>query len=182
VKSKSRIKFWQLPLKFSLLGLLSSCSCANSTVPLHPTFQAERYLGRWYEIARLPHRFEEGLSNITAEYTAKGQGLKVVNRGYDEQRHEWRSITGSAYFTQAPNIPELRVTFFRPFYGCYRVIALDEQNYEYALVSGKDYSYLWLLARAPSLPAKIQESLVQRAKEMGFDTERLIYVKHDLNQ
>ena len=110
--------------------------------------------------------------------TSKNGGLAVVNRGYDPAAGEWKEATGKAYFVGAPDIGQLKVSFFGPFYGGYNVIELDKENYRYALVCGANRSYLWILARGPTLEPALLQRLVARAAELGFPTDDLIYVEH----
>jgi len=142
-------------------------------------FDVDRYLGKWYEIARLDHSFERGLEKITAHYSLREDGgIRVVNRGYDEVREQWREAEGKAYFIGDPKTGRLKVSFFGPFYGSYNVIELDRTGYQYALVCGPDNSYLWILARQPDLDMTIVEKLVVHAGFLGFETRQLIYVNH----
>lgn len=156
--------------------------CTEETATLTPVrnFDAARYLGRWYEIARLPNRFEEGLADVRAEYAPRDTAtITVVNTGYDVAQQRWRSVRGIARFAGARDVGHLRVSFFRPFYASYKIIALDTNAYQYALVTGNDFSYLWLLARTPQLPDATRTMLIERAAALGFATNRLIYVVHD---
>lgn len=140
-------------------------------------FELKRYLGRWYEIARLDHSFERGMSDVNATYELQGDGsVKVINRGYDTQRQAWKEAIGRALFIGDRHTASLKVSFFGPFYGGYHVIALDQQNYRWSLVAGPDRDYLWILARDKTLPADIREQLVRQARELGFATDRLIWV------
>ena len=140
-------------------------------------FELERYLGRWYEIARLDHSFERGMSDVNATYELQGDGsVKVINRGYDTQRQAWKEAIGRALFIGDRQTASLKVSFFGPFYGGYHVIALDRQNYRWSLVAGPDRDYLWILARDKTLPADIREQLVRQARDLGFATDRLIWV------
>jgi apolipoprotein D and lipocalin family protein len=142
-------------------------------------FDVDRYLGEWYEIARLDHSFERGLEKITAQYSLKPDGgLRVVNRGFDTASGQWREAEGKAWFIDDPQTGRLKVSFFGPFYGAYNIIQLDHKDYQYALVCGPDTSYLWILARAPDLDRAIVEQLVSYAADLGFDTSQLIYVRH----
>ena len=139
--------------------------------------ELERYLGRWYEIARLDHSFERGMSDVNATYELQGDGsVKVINRGYDTQRQAWKEAIGRALFIGDRHTASLKVSFFGPFYGGYHVIALDQQNYRWSLVAGPDRDYLWILARDKTLSADIREQLVRQARELGFATDRLIWV------
>jgi apolipoprotein D and lipocalin family protein len=153
--------------------------CVGIPANLKPVqgFDANRYLGTWYEIARLENSFESGLEQITAHYSPReGGGLRVLNRGYDPEKRNWKDAEGKAFFVGPPTEGRLKVSFFGPFYGAYNIINLDD-NYGYALVSGPDYSYLWVLSRTPQLPDTVLKQLVAKAKEFGFDTDKLIYVK-----
>jgi apolipoprotein D and lipocalin family protein len=117
------------------------------------------------------------MSRVTAEYRQRDDGgLEVLNRGYLADRKTWKEARGKAYFVQSPDIGYLKVSFFGPFYGSYVVFELDKQDYRYALVAGPDRSYLWLLARSPTLDAATRDRLVARAAAAGFDTSKLIFV------
>jgi apolipoprotein D and lipocalin family protein len=142
-------------------------------------FDVERYLGTWYEIARLDHSFERGLSNVTASYAWRDDGgIRVINKGYDREAGKWKQVEGKAFFVGDPDLGRLKVSFFGPFYGGYNVIDLDKQSYSYALVCGPDRSYLWILARSPVLDEKVLQNLVAAAAAAGFATDQLIYVDH----
>lgn len=140
-------------------------------------FEINRYLGRWYEIARLDHSFEQGLENVTAEYSIRNDGgVSVVNRGFSTEDKEWSEAKGKAYFVENENEGYLKVSFFGPFYGSYVIFELDKENYQYAFVSGPDLTYLWLLSRTPEVSDEIISSFVKQAKFLGFDTSDLIMV------
>ncbi len=159
--------------------LAAGCTGLPEGVTPVSGFDVNRYLGRWYEIARLDHGFESGLEKVTAEYSLRQDGgLRVVNRGFDTAGGEWREAEGKAYFIDNPQTGRLKVSFFGPFYGSYNIIALDRSAYRYALVCGPDTSYLWILARSPDLDRTIVDGLVSRAAALGFDTSQLIYVRH----
>lgn len=143
-------------------------------------FELERYLGTWYEIARLDHRFERGLTNVSADYSLRDDGgVRVVNRGFSAEKGQWNEAVGKAYFVDTPDIGQLKVSFFGPFYGGYNILELDSENYEYALVAGPDRSYLWILARSPDLSDTAVQSLVAKARALDFAVDELIYVSHD---
>ena len=138
-------------------------------------FSAGRYLGEWHEIARLDHRFERGLVQITAEYLRREDGgIEVRNRGWNCEDRGWDEAQGKAYFVGAPDVGQLKVTFFWPFYSGYNVIALDPE-YRYSMVGGDDRSYLWILAREPQLPKVQLDALLAQARSLGFAIEQLIY-------
>jgi apolipoprotein D and lipocalin family protein len=160
--------------------LLAGCVSIPENVRPVENFRLEDYLGKWYEIARLDHSFERGLTRVTAEYTLRDDGgVKVVNRGYSAQEGKWKNAEGKAYFVQSPELGYLKVSFFGPFYGSYIVFELDQEQYQYALVSGPDTSYLWILAREPKISESLRDELVQRAAALGFDTNALIFVEHE---
>ena len=143
-------------------------------------FELDRYLGTWYEIARLDHSFERGLSNVTANYSLREDGgVRVINRGFDTAKGEWDEAEGRAYFVEEDDKGFLKVSFFGPFYGSYIVFELDQENYQYAFISGPNTSYLWLLAREPQIDAALLERFRSRATELGFDLSELIVVEHD---
>ncbi len=156
---------------------LVCAACTSIPEGIEPVtgFDAERYLGTWYEIARLDHRFERGLTNVTAEYSRNDDGtLRVVNRGYEDG--EWSEATGEAKFVGPTDTAHLKVSFFGPFYGSYVVFELDE-DYERAYVTGPDRDYLWFLAREPTVDDAAYADFVAEAEARGFDVEELIRVE-----
>lgn len=160
--------------------LLSGCVGMPANVQPVGNFELDRYLGTWYEIARLDHSFERGLSRVTAHYSLREDGgVRVVNRGYSAKDGKWKQAEGRAYFVQDPRTGFLKVSFFGPFYGSYVIFELDRENYAYAVVSGPDTSYLWILARDPVMDEGLKKDLVARAAARGFDTQGLIFVEHD---
>jgi len=167
-------------IALGILSILAGCTSIPGGLQSVGGFEVNRYLGKWYEIARLDHSFERNLSNVTADYSLRdGGGIDVLNKGFDKRKGEWREITGVARFIGEENVGSLKVSFFRPFWGGYHVIALDKENYRYSMVAGPRRSYLWILSRDEMLDEKIIAELVARAKEWDFNTEKLIYVEHD---
>lgn len=159
----------------SILSLSCSVSPPSGIRPVEQ-FDVNRYLGTWYEIARLDHRFETGLDHVTAQYSLRDDGgITVVNKGYSPARQRWRQSTGKAYFLASPQRASLKVSFFGPFYGGYHVIALDER-YGYALICGPNRDYLWILARDKTLAQPTRDQLVATATRLGFRVDRLIWV------
>jgi len=155
-------------------------ACAQIPEGLEPVrgFDANRYLGTWYEVARLDHRFERGLTKVTATYTARDDGgIDVLNRGFDATKGAWSEARGRARFVGPRDVGQLEVSFFGPFYGGYNVVDLDP-DYTLALVAGPSRSYLWILAREPAPPREAVDRLVARAQALGFDTGGLIDVSH----
>ena len=139
-------------------------------------FDADRYLGTWYEIARLDHRFERGLQAVSATYERRDDGtLRVVNRGWNVEDEEWRVAEGRARFAESPDTGWLEVSFFGPFYGTYAVFELDE-DYRRAYVTGNDRDYLWFLSRTPKVSDVELEAFRKRARAEGFDLGELIVV------
>ena len=162
-----------------LLACLTGCVGMPDNVKPVENFQVERYLGKWYEIARLDHSFERGLNQITADYSLRDDGgVRVLNRGFSAAENKWEEAEGKAYFVGEPDQGYLKVSFFGPFYGSYVVIELDHEHYQYALVCGPDKSYLWILARTPALDENILNALIAKAAALGFDTGKLIRVEH----
>ncbi len=136
-------------------------------------------MGKWFEIARFDFRFEKNLNNTTAEYFFNSNGtIKVVNRGYNYIKKEWKQATGKAKFIKSENIGMLKVSFFRPFYSGYNLIAIDP-DYKYALVCGNNLKYLWILSRYNSIPQNIKIDYLKIAENYGFDTTKLIWVEHN---
>ena len=163
-----------------LVMLVPGCVGLPEGITPVAEFDVHRYLGQWYEIARLDHSFERGLEKVSADYSLRNDGgINVINRGYDTAKKEWKEATGRAYFVGEPTVGRLKVSFFGPFYGGYNIIALDRQGYSYSMVCGPDRSYLWILSRTPEMEAGLLSGLVNQAKDLGFDTSSLIYVKHD---
>ncbi|WP_405237237.1 lipocalin family protein [Lentisalinibacter orientalis] len=159
---------------------LSGCTGIPEGIDPVDDFELVPYLGTWYEIARLDHRFERGLSNVTADYSMREDGgVRVLNRGYRTDTGEWDEAEGKAYFIGDSSVGRLKVSFFGPFYGAYNIFELGE-NYEYSMVAGPDRSYLWILAREPELPRALLDELVSKAEAAGYDTSELIFVEHDM--
>ena len=140
------------------------------------SFDLQRYQGLWYELARLDHSFERGMTDVSASYTPQPDGsVRVVNRGFDPAQGKWREAVGKALFIGAPTVGSLKVSFFGPFYGGYHVAALDP-DYRWALVLGPDTSYCWILARDKQLDPAQRGAIVARAAALGVDTPALIWV------
>jgi len=162
-----------------LLLFLSGCVGIPENVTPVSNFNLEKYLGKWYEIARLDHSFERGLTRVTADYSLREDGgVRVLNRGYSEKEAKWKEVEGKAYFVNQPDQGYLKVSFFGPFYGSYVIFELDHEGYQYSLVCGPDKSYLWILARGTEIGDDLKNVLIERAATLGFDTSKLIFVKH----
>ena len=163
-----------------MIPLLFGCNGIPEGIKAVDGFEVNRYLGTWYEIARLDHRFERGLNKISATYSLRPDGgVKVINKGWNEAKGKWEEAEGKAYFIDQPDQGRLKVSFFGPFYGGYNIFDLDKKDYGYAMISGPDKSYFWILSRTKQLPKATLESLIQEAKLAGFATDKLIYVNQD---
>lgn len=159
---------------------LSACTGIPKGVEVIDNFELNNYLGLWYEIARLDHRFERDLTDVTANYSLREDGgVKVVNRGYNTEDQEWQEAIGKAYFNGGPSQGRLKVSFFGPFYGGYNIVELDQKGYQWSMVVGPDRSYLWILSRTPDLDPAILDRLTNRAAELGFPGDELIFVTHE---
>jgi apolipoprotein D and lipocalin family protein len=167
--------------RISALLLLFFGGCLGFPKNVTPVsnFNLEKYLGKWYEIARLDHSFERGLTRVTADYSLREDGgVRVLNRGYSEKEAKWKEVEGKAYFVKQPDQGYLKVSFFGPFYGSYVIFELDHERYQYSLVSGPDKSYMWILARSSEISDELKKALIEKAAMLGFDTNKLIFVKH----
>jgi len=160
-------------------SIFSACQTIPKGAVAVKSFDKDKYLGKWYEIARFDFRFEKDLNNTTANYSVNDDGtIKVLNRGYNYVTGEWKEAIGKAKFIGDPTVAMLKVSFFGPFYAGYNVIALDS-NYKYALISGSSLKYLWILSREKTMPEDIKANYLKIASEIGFPTDNLIWVKHD---
>jgi apolipoprotein D and lipocalin family protein len=166
-----------------LTTVLLGCTGVPKGLKPVSEFDGQRYMGKWYEIARLDHSFERNLSNVSATYAIDSAGvISVINRGYNEKTGEWKQIEGRARFIGDNTVGSLKVSFFGPFYGGYHVIALDKENYSYAMVAGPNLSYLWILSRSTSLDESILSNLTGKAAEWGFETSEPIAIRHDRDE
>lgn len=162
------------------LGLLvvgmNSCVSIPKKARAVTPFDPDRYMGKWYEIARMDFRFERGLSKVTALYAKKDEkSIWVINRGYDEKKKKWKQSVGRAQ-TVVPCTGRLKVSFFGPFFAGYNVIAIDP-NYQYALVAGNDLDYLWLLSRNKTMPDDVMHRYLEIAQRAGYDTGKLVWTR-----
>jgi apolipoprotein D and lipocalin family protein len=169
-----------LPIFILLTTVVLCWSCSSVTIPAGATavkhFDKSKYLGTWYEVARLDFYFERNLINTTANYSLNDDGsIKVVNRGYEPFKKVWKESAGKAKFVGPEDVGMLKVSFFGPFYAGYNVIALDS-NYQYALVAGENLSYLWILSRQKSIPDSVRKEYLEIAKRIGYKTEDFIWL------
>lgn len=158
--------------------LLVSCAGIPDSITPVNDFELDRYLGKWYEIARLDHRFERGLEKVTADYSLKNDGnVRVTNKGFSKNSGKWKDAIGKAKFDGAADVGHLKVSFFGPFYGSYVIFYLD-QHYQYSFVTGSENT-LWLLSRYPKVSDKVKNKFISMAKDAGYNTDELIFVKQD---
>ena len=168
-----------LPLFLALAALVAGCTGKPEGVEAVRPFDIQRYKGEWFEIMRLDHSFERGLTNVTANYTLRDDGsVGVLNKGFDRKNCRWKEADGRAVFQGERDTASLSVTFLWPFAGGYHVFALDQHDYGWALVSGPSRSYLWILARRPNLDVDLRNRLIGMARERGFPVDQLIPVEH----
>ncbi|KMT65829.1 lipocalin family protein [Catenovulum maritimum] len=166
----------KLPIFLPLILFLASCTGLPDNIQPVNKFQLEKYLGTWYEISRLDHSFERGLTQVTAEYSMRDDGgVNVINRGFSEKEQKWSTAQGKAYFVKDDQTGHLKVSFFGPFYSSYVIFYLDD-DYQHAAVSGFNTKYLWLLSRKPTVPDNVKYQFEKLAKEKGFEIENLIYL------
>lgn len=175
---KTRRRNYLLVLAIMMIGFNSCVSIPKGAVAVKP-FDKEKYLGKWYELARLDFKYERNLNNTTAEYSLNDNGtIKVDNIGYNTLKERWEQATGKAKFVGEENVAMLKVSFFGPFYSGYNVIAIDN-DYKYALVAGKSLKYLWILSRETNIPDDIKEKYLKIAEGIGYNTDNLLWIKHD---
>ena len=160
-------------------SLLSACLGIPERAEAVDDFSLPSYLGSWYEIARLDHGFERGLSHVTAQYSMREDGgVSVLNKGFNKTSGQWKEADGKAYFIGDENVGRLKVSFFGPFYGAYNIIALAP-DYQYAMIVGPDTGYFWILSRTPELDSKILQGLLDQARSLGVAVDELIYPEQD---
>ena len=167
-----------LTVSIFVMGFLFSCQ--SKTTFKNPetvdNFKLDSYLGTWYEIARTDNRFEKGLEQVTANYSLNEDGtVKVLNKGFSPEKDKWKQAEGKAKFREKETEGKLKVSFFGTFYADYNIMKLDE-NYQYALVIGENLDYMWILSRETSIPETVKDNYLKKAEELGFDTEKLIWV------
>ena len=156
-----------------LLFFLISCSKEIDKNLVIKDFNINKYLGTWYEIARFNHIFEKNLYNVKAEYSLKDNKIIIKNSGYNKKTGKQKIITGTATIKNK-NIGQLKISFFAPIKSEYNIILLDK-NYRYAVVSGKNYNYLWILSRNKNMDEELYNKILNKVKNMGFSVENLVY-------
>ncbi len=162
--------------------LISLFSCKVRQLKTVDELDITKYAGTWYEIARLPNRFEKGLECVSATYQIRKDGrVSVTNSGYPKEDHNKKQeVKGVAWVPDKNQPAKLKVRFFWPFSGDYQVIALDKE-YQYALVGEPKRKYLWILAKNKTMDEEIYKNLVENARSQGFDTSKLIKINQNCN-
>ncbi len=170
---------YSLILSVLIMGCSPSKEMSAEFIPVVQNFNLNRYLGTWYEIARLPHTFEKDLDKVTATYSLRKDGMiEVINKGFNTKSGEWKEAKGKARFKDKSGNAYLEVSFFWIFYGDYKVIELDTLDYSYAMITSRSKDYFWILSRAPKLDDEIYDSLIAKAQNYGFDISKIYKVVH----
>lgn len=168
----------------SLLGLsilgLSACTVIDEPVDVVKPFELQQYLGTWYEIARLDHSFERGMTNVTAQYSIDGDKVVVINKGFKQDQQQWDQAEGKAYFIDGDNKGLLKVSFFGPFYGAYQIHDIEQNSqgqYTDSLVIGPNNQYAWILSRSPILDPAIKQRFINKLAALSISEDNLIWVQ-----
>lgn len=171
----------------NLLIVLIVLGCTHKTQvePLQAVafVDLEKYAGRWFEIARYPHRFEEGCSDVTADYARQADGtITVVNQcRLEEEGGEIKKASGLAKVVDSQSNAKLKVSFFWPFYGDYWILKLDP-HYQYAVVGEPSRKYVWILSRTPTISEKLLAELIEDIRSLGYDPSRLILTRQSATE
>jgi len=172
--------YFPVILCFFIFGCSPSKELSTESLPVIKNFNLNRYLGTWYEIARLPQSFENGLDRVTATYKLQDGGtIEVVNKGFNVKNGEWKEAKGKAYIPDTSAGALLKVSFFWIFYSDYKIIALDTTNYSYAMITSSSKKYLWILSRSPQLDKSVYDNLIKKASEWGFNISNIYTVSQD---
>ena len=177
-KSKVLTNLATIAIAMVILGLSSCVSIPQGAKAVKP-FDKQKYLGTWYEIARMDFKFERGLEQVSATYSLKDENtIRVDNKGYSTKDQQYKESIGKAKLVGDPLEGRLKVSFFGPFYGGYNVLAVDP-DYRYALVAGNNLDYLWLLSREKTMPQQFKDKYLGIARSLGYRTEKLVWTKQN---
>lgn len=170
---------WISALAIGGMAIFNSCKTGMPEgAKVVTNLDADKYLGKWYEIARFDYIFERGMDHCTAEYSKNNDGsIKVLNRGFKKSEDKWKQSAGEARFIENPTVGRLKVSFFKPIWAGYNILSIDG-DYEYALIAGDNLKYLWILSRTPNLPDEVKQKYLKIAKDLGYDTEKLLWPSH----
>lgn len=172
-------KILRVFLCFAILVGSGSCVSIPPGAAAIQQFETSKYLGKWYEIARIDFIFEKDLNNTSAEYGRRTDGqISVTNRGFNTVKGIWQESLGTARFRTVKENGELEVSFFPPFFSAYNIIAIDV-DYQYALIAGDSLQYLWILSRTKTIPESVKNEYVRMAASIGYNTASLIWVHHN---
>lgn len=173
-----QIKFKSILLIISIMSIINSCVTIPKGVTAVKQFDAQKYLGTWYEIARMDFRFERDLNNVTATYSLNKNGsINVVNQGFNYKQNKWKQAIGKAKFVKSSDVAMLKVSFFGPFYAGYNVVSLDN-DYKYALIIGDNLKYVWILSRETIIPKEIKDKYLKILDNLGCKTASLVWTEH----
>jgi apolipoprotein D and lipocalin family protein len=160
---------------FGILGVEHSGVLQEKPLATVPYVDLQRYMGRWYDIASFPQRFQKGCHCSTADYEMTDRGyVRVVNTcRKDSPEGKVKKAKGKAFVVEGSNGAKLRVQFFWPFRGDYWIIDLAD-DYSTAVVGEPKREYLWILARTPRIDEGLYQAIVARCAEKGFDVSKLV--------
>jgi len=169
-----------MPILVSSITVLALFGCASTPrghgpLRLVENLDVQRYLGRWYEIARFTKGFEKNIVGATAEYSLREDGrIRVVNSGFRNTLDgPYTEAKGVAWAPDPRRPAALKVSFFWPFAGDYLVFGLDQESYSWAIVGSDSRSYLWFLARTPQISDELFQKMEQIARDQGYDLSKL---------
>lgn len=155
----------------ALVSFFKSLSPGRGDVKCVASVDLQRYMGCWYEISSYPQWFERGLTDVSAQYTAKDGYVEVVNSGYRNGKKQ--EAHGRAKVVEGSSGAKLKISFLRPFYGKYWIVELAD-DYSWVVVSNPNRSTLWVLCREKTMDGTLYQSILERLKKGGFDTSKLV--------
>ncbi len=160
----------------ALIGLIISSCATHDKLDVVEHVDLQKYLGTWYEIARLPAWFEEGCFGVTATYSMREDGkIKVINScRKGSMEGTVKNAVGKAWVVDKATNAKLKVMFFWPFAGNYWIIDLDQKEYRYAVVGEPSRKYLWVLSRTPNMDEILLNKIFEKVKKQGYNLEGLI--------
>lgn len=165
----------------ALLSLQAFAKTAN--LPVVDYVDIERYQGKWFEVAKLPNWFQKGCSAAEANYKILGQTEISVLNTCIKKNGERKAAYAHGYVVDTQTNAKLEVVFEnfasrilprKWIKGDYWIIALDQDQYQYVMVGSPNRKYLWVLARSKNLDDSTYQSLLAKARSLGFDTSKMI--------